>query len=172
MKSFTALLAMAVAPIATLPAAAQTLDLPPRKAGLWQVTTVSEGAMRVPPITVSMCLDAATDGALWDYVMKKSWDGCKLAMKHEGKTRLIDADCPSPLLAMRSKTEITGDFQAGYTIKTEAAMQLGPRGGWSPPTFTTQTAKWQSADCPGLEPGDITVFKDLKINIKKLTGAK
>ncbi|MGE0850865.1 MAG: hypothetical protein AB7O44_14745 [Hyphomicrobiaceae bacterium] len=47
------LLAAALVPIAPLTAAAQTLDLPVRKAGLWQVTTISEGGMKVPPIAVA-----------------------------------------------------------------------------------------------------------------------
>jgi hypothetical protein len=146
MNRFVVLLAAAPVPIATLTAAAQTLDLPRRKAGLWQVTTVSEGGMNVPPITGQVCLDAATDREIWVYMMKKSSDGCKLVAKRQGQTHVIDADCPSPLLPAKMKTEITGDFQSNYTIRTEATMQLGSI---KDVTLTTQTASWKKRGLPG-----------------------
>jgi hypothetical protein len=34
--------------------------------------------------------------------------------------------------------------------------------------LTTQTASWKGADCPGMKPGDITMFGGVKVNIKQL----
>jgi hypothetical protein len=103
--------------------------------------------------------------------MKNTWDGCKLSMKRQGQARVVDADCPSPLLPAKAKTEITGDFQSSYTIRTEATL-LGPI---KDLTLTTQTANWKSADCAGMAPGDISVAPGIKVNVKQLklqSGAK
>jgi hypothetical protein len=34
--------------------------------------------------------------------------------------------------------------------------------------LTTQTATWKSADCPGMKPGDISLFGGVKMNINQL----
>lgn len=159
-------LLLAVAAGLALPAAAQSLDLPRRKAGLWEITTTMEKPRGMPEMEVRMCLDAATDRELMDYALKLSGDQCKsLTTKRQGRSYVIDADCSFAGAATKTKTVITGDFNSAYTVRIEGTMEAG-KGPQS--TLLTQEAKWKGADCPGMKPGDITMFGGIKINIKQL----
>jgi hypothetical protein len=44
------------------------------------------------------------------------------------------------------------------------------RGGDKPPVTTrmTHAATWKSADCPGMKPGDMTLFGGVKVNVKQM----
>jgi hypothetical protein len=166
MKIPTSVLIASAALATPLALGAQTLDLPPRKAGLWDVTTVVEKPAGVPMVTAQMCLDPATDRELMDYALKLSGNCKSLAAKREGKGLVIDADCTIGGKATKSKVVLTGDFQSAYTARIEGTMDGGGKGPQS--MLTTQTASWKGADCAGMKPGDITMFGGVKINIKQL----
>ena len=80
---------------------------------------------------------------------------------------MIDADCTFGPTASKTKTVITGDFSSAYTVRTEGTMEGGSEKG-PQSTLMTQTARWKSADCPGMRPGDISMFGGIKVNIKQL----
>ena len=162
-----AILVAAVLPIA---ATAQTLDLPPRKAGLWEITTSIEKPKGMPALAAQMCLDAATDREMMDYALRLTGGSCKsLTAKRQGQTFVIDADCKFGPTANKTRTVITGDFQSAYTVRTEGTMEGGPGAEKGPqPTLMTQTAKWKGADCTGMRPGDISMFGGIKLNVKQL----
>lgn len=146
---------------------AQTLDLPPRKAGLWEIATTVEKPRAAPPITAQMCLDAATDREMMEHALKLSGTCKRLTARREGETLVIDADCTLSGKATRSRTVITGDLQSAYAVRSEGTMDGG--GDKRPhPMLITQTATWKSATCPGMKPGDISMFGGIKVNIKQL----
>ncbi|HWE19129.1 MAG TPA: DUF3617 family protein [Hyphomicrobiaceae bacterium] len=146
--------------------AAQTLDLPARKAGLWDISTVVEKPAGMPTVTAQMCLDPATDRDLMDHALKLTGGNCtSLTTKSEGRTLIINAECTFAGKATKSRTVISGDFKSAYTARTEATMGRGDK---VQATVTTQTAAWKSADCPGMKPGDITMFGGVKVNVKQL----
>jgi hypothetical protein len=167
------LLAALAAPIAL---SAQTINLPPRKPGLWEVSTTierpkhgapAEKTKAMPSISAQMCLDTSTDRDLMDYTLKFTEGKCRsLTSKRDGRSIIIDADCTFGGRATKSKTVITGDFQSAYTIRTEGTMEGGSNGPQA--MLTTQTATWKSADCPGMKPGDISLFGGVKMNINQL----
>ena len=165
----TIVLAVAVL-TAPLALAAQTLDLPPRKAGLWEITTVFEKPKGMPQLAAQMCLDAATDREMMDYALRLTGGSCKsLTGKRQGQTYVIDADCKFGPTTNKTKTVITGDFSSAYTVRTEGTMEGGPGSEKGhQPTLMTQTAKWKGADCPGMKPGDISMFGGIKLNVKQL----
>jgi len=71
MKRPTAFLLAAAAVLAApLALSGQTLDLPPRKAGLWEITTAIEKPRGMPSMAAQMCLDPATDRELMDHALK------------------------------------------------------------------------------------------------------
>ena len=177
MRPAAALLAAAVTAV-PIALGAQALNLPPRKAGLWEVTTVierqkatetppAEKSRASPPISAQMCLDAATDRELMDYTLKFTEGTCRsLTSKREGKSIVIDADCTFGGKVTKSRTVITGDFQSAYTMRTEGIMEGGSKGPQA--MLTTQTASWKSSECPNMKPGDITLFGGVKVNINQL----
>jgi hypothetical protein len=167
MKTPTAVLIAAGVLATPLALGAQTLDLPPRKPGLWDVTTVVEKPAGVPMVTAQMCLDPVTDRELMDYALKLSGNCKSLTARREGKSLVIDADCTIGGKATKSKVVLTGDFQSAYTARIEGTMDGG--GSKGPQSMlTTQTASWKGAGCPGMKPGDITMFGGVKVNIKQL----
>ena len=146
---------------------AQTLDLPPRKAGLWEIATTVEKPRAAPSITAEMCLDAATDREMMEEALKLSGTCKRLTTRREGKTLVIDADCTLSGKATQSRTVITGDFQSAYTVRSEGTMEGGKDKG-PQAMLMTQTATWKSAACPGMKPGDISMFGGIKVNIRQL----
>jgi hypothetical protein len=162
----TALL-LTAALTAPLALEAQTLDLPPRKAGLWEITMTVEKPKGMPAITSKTCIDQATDREMMDYALKMSGTCKSLTVKREGKSLVIDSDCTFAGKQTKSRTVLTGDLQSGYSSRTEGTMDDGdgkkPRA-----TLVTQTATWKSADCPGMKPGDITMFGGVRLNIKQI----
>jgi hypothetical protein len=162
------ILLIAAAGTLALPAAAQTLDLPPRKAGLWEVTTTLEKPRGMPPMAAQMCLDAATDRDLMENALKLTGGNCtSLNTRRQGQTYVVDADCRFGSTTAKSKTVISGDFGSAYTLRMEGTTEDGAGKGRQPAVMT-QTAKWKSANCPGMRPGDITMFGGIKVNIKQL----
>jgi hypothetical protein len=176
MKKHTAVLLAAAAAATPLALRAQTLNLPSRKAGLWEISTTIERQKDTaptdkpkasPPISAQMCLDASTDRELMDYALKFTEGKCKsLTSKRDGKSIVINADCTFGGRAAKSKIVFTGDFQSAYTMHTEGTIEGGSKGPQA--MLTTQTATWKSADCPGMKPGDITLFGGVKMNINQL----
>jgi hypothetical protein len=161
--------ALLAAAALTVPVAlgAQTLDLPQRKAGLWEITMTVDQPKGMPAMTSKMCVDPATDREMMDYALKMSGTCKSLTTKREGKSLVIASDCIFAGKQTKSRTVLTGDFQTGYTSRTEGTMDDGdgkkPRA-----TLVTQTATWKSADCPGMKPGDVTMFGGVKLNIKQI----
>ncbi len=168
MRPTAILLAAALA--APLTAGAQTLDLPARKAGLWEIAMATEKPKGVPPFTTKVCLDPATDRELMDYGLKLAGGKCKsLTSRRQGQSYVIDADCSIAGAASRTRIVIAGDFGSAYTLRVEGTVEGLPASGKGPQsTQMTQTATWKSAECPGMKPGDMTMPGGLKVNIKQL----
>lgn len=167
MSRSTKVLLAAAALVTPLALRAQTLDLPPRKTGLWEINMESSGGL--PSMTTRMCIDAATDREMMDYALKQTGRDCKTALRREGSTYTIDTDCTVGGAAVKSKTVISGDFKSAYIARIEGTIEGMPGGGkGSQPIRMTQTAKWKSADCPGMKPGDISMLGGIKINIKQM----
>jgi len=165
-----AVLLAAAALAAPLAASAQSLDLPARKAGLWEIAMTVEKPQALPAITTKVCLDAATDRELMDHGLKLTGSKCRsLTAKRQGRSYVIEADCKIAGAMTKSRTVMAGDFGSSYTVRTEGTME-GGRGGEKGPqsTLVTQTATWKSADCPGMKPGDMTIAGGIKVNIKQL----
>lgn len=152
------------------------LNLPARKAGLWEISTTIERQRMTapdekpkpsPPISAQMCLDPSTDRDLMDYTLKFTEGNCRsLTSKRDGKSIVIDADCTFGGKVAKSKTVFTGDFQSAYTMRMEGTIEGGSKGPQA--MLTTQTATWKSSECPNMKPGDVTLFGGVKVNIGQL----
>ena len=165
------LAAAVVAMAATLAAAAQTIDLPPRKAGQWEVRMVTEKPASGPSMHAQMCIDAATDRDLMDFGLKMSKDSCKrYDVKRAGAAWVIDAECTFGPVRSTTKTTISGDFQSTVTVRTEGTTEGFPGAGSGPQrTLMTQTARWVGAACTdGMRPGDISMGGGIRMNVKQV----
>ncbi|MBX9588199.1 MAG: hypothetical protein K2X43_02770 [Hyphomonadaceae bacterium] len=166
------LIPAALALLAPLAAAQQTLDLPPRKPGQWEVRMVSERPVGGLNVTSQMCIDAATDREMMEFGLKMSKGSCpRFDMKRAGATTwVIDAECTFGPVKSVTKTTISGDFQKTLTVRIEGTMDGVPGGGQGPqPTLMTQTATWKAATCAdGMKPGDLSLGNGLKMNVKQM----
>ena len=152
-------------------AVAQETNFPPRRPGLWSVQTVTERPEGGPKINARMCIDAATDRDLMDFGLRMSKDTCKrYDVKRSGKTWTIDAECSFGPVKSVTRTRVSGDFQARVTVRIEGTTEGMPIGGARGPQETrmTQEARWVSATCDGLQPGDVAMDGGMKINVKQM----
>lgn len=167
--------AAATTAVLATPTWAQAPELPTRRAGQWEVTTVAEKPIAAKPVVTQMCLDAATDRELMSFGLRMSKETCKrYDVKRAGKGWSIDAECSFGRMTNVSHTTISGDFQSAVTVRVEGTMdglKAGAAGGEPQPTLVTQTSRWVSATCAnGMVPGDISMGKGIRLNIKQLKG--
>ena len=155
----------AIVAIGVLPAFAAQIELPPRKAGQWQVE-MDTGAG--PATTITMCLDEATDAAMMQVGLSMSEDMCaNLNTTRDGDTIVIDATCTLGTMTTTSHSVISGDFQSAYTIEIASTIEGAPEG-MPAQSNITQRVTWTGACADGLAPGDMMMPGGMKMNVKDL----
>jgi hypothetical protein len=156
----------AVAAFCALPAHA--LDLPARKAGLWEIKMTFEGR-NIPGQTSQHCIDAATDKQMNAIGNGATQGACsKQDVQRVGATIVVDSVCKFGDATTTSHAVMTGDFNSAYTVKVNSKREGGralpgmPADGAS--TMTIE-AKWLGACAADQKPGDIVMAGGRKINI-------
>ena len=152
--------------LALLPALdARAVEMPLRKPGLWEMKMARTGSP-MPAMTMQHCTDETTDKAMSTAFQPMSKEICS---KHEVQQTatgyVTDSVCNLAGVAMTSHSEITGDFNSTYTVKTNSHSEHGPPGLPSDSTMTIE-AKWLGACKPDQKPGDIVMPGGFKLNIK------
>jgi hypothetical protein len=169
------LLIVTAAILAAAPALA--LDLPTRKAGLWELKMIFEGR-NLPPTVMKHCTDAATDRLMNANFGGSNEQACsKQDMKTSGGTITIDSVCKFGEATTSSHAVITGSFDSAYTMKVASTRQGGPpMPGVAPGAETHMTieAKWTGACAAGQKPGDVIMSNGMSMNVldmQKMRGA-
>jgi hypothetical protein len=141
--------------ICAAPAAA--LDLPERKAGLWELKMAFEGG-NMPAQTAEHCIDAETDKLMSATGGSMVQDMCsKPDVKKTGDTFVVDSTCKIGPYASSSHAVISGDFNSAYTVKV-VSKQEGPAIPGMPAERTmTIDAKWVGACKADQKPGDMII---------------
>jgi hypothetical protein len=149
-----------------LPApAAQAVEAPVRKAGLWEMKIVRTGSP-MPEMTMQHCTDETTDKAMSTGFAQASNETCaKRDIQKTATGYVIDSVCSVAGISGTGHVDITGDFNSAYTVKTTVHSDGGPS---SPPRELTITieAKWLGACKPDQKPGDTVMPGGYKMNIK------
>jgi len=96
------------------PAAA--LDLPNRKPGLWQITTIL-GHTQSPPQVMQQCVDAATDKLLQEKYSLGEQTCPKREVSRSGSRIVVDSSCRIGDMALTMHAVFDGDFDSAYTVK-------------------------------------------------------
>jgi Protein of unknown function (DUF3617) len=160
------ILLVALSLIATTPACA--LDLPARKAGLWEVKMTFEGR-NLPPQVMQQCIDAATDKMMNALGGSLQQNMCsKQDVQKVGNTLVIDSVCEIAGMKTTSHGVVSGDFNSNYTVKMTSTRTGGPAIPGMPAdgkSDMTIEAKWISACKPDQKPGDMIMADGRKINI-------
>ena len=152
--------------LALLPApGARAVEAPVRKPGLWEMKVVRTGAP-IPEMTMQHCTDETTDREMTTGIAPATRDTCsKRDLQQTATGYVADSVCSVAGVSTTSHAEISGDFNAAYTVKTTSHSDGGPSG---LPRNTTMTieAKWLGACKPDQKPGDIVMPGGFKLNVK------
>lgn len=152
------------------PALADNVQIPIRKAGLWELTTQIGGVSKTdtPPMTIQQCTDESVDRQM-NRMSSDTMKCTKQGMTKSGSSYIADSVCSVGDATVTSHSEATGDFNSAYSIKTTAKSS----GGNLPPEMvTTIQAKWLSACKADQKPGDILMPGGIKMNISDLQKMK
>src|SRR5437868_3254226 len=137
-------------------------DLPLRKAGLWEMKIVTGSGL--PDMTMQHCTDETTDKDMSNTVSPMAKQVCTKQDVRKTATGFVsDSVCTVAGVSMTSHSEIVGDFNSGYTVKTTAHIQRGDK---PLDTVTTIEAKWLGACKADQKPGDIVMPGGFKLNVK------
>jgi len=159
------LLALAAAP------EARAVDLPVRKAGLWEMKIVQSGAS-MPEMTMQHCTDETTDKEMSTAFSPMGKEMCsKQDIQKTATGYVSDSVCGVAGVTVTSHAEITGDFNFAYTVKATSHAERGA-GGAPHDTVSTIEAKWLGACKADQKPGDILMPGGMKMNIKDMEKLK
>ena len=159
------LLALAAAP------EARAVDLPVRKAGLWEMKIVQSGAS-MPEMTMQHCTDETTDKEMSTAFSPMGKEMCSKQDIQKTSTGYVsDSVCGVAGVTITSHAEITGDFNSAYTVKSSARSEHGPSGAPRDSTSTIE-AKWLGACKADQRAGDIMMPGGMKMNIKDMEKLK
>jgi Protein of unknown function (DUF3617) len=143
---------------------ARAADLPIRKAGLWEMKVVRTGSP-LPEMTMQHCTDETTDKQMSTAFSPLSKEICsKNDVLQTATGYATDSVCSVGGAAMTSHSDITGDFNSAYTVKTTTHSERGPAG-LHDATMAIE-AKYLGACKPDQKPGDIVMPGGFKINVK------
>lgn len=157
----------ALALIVLAPCSAAAFELPPRKAGLWDLHMGVEGrpgGMR----GIQQCTDGETDKFL-----NSAFGGMKAEMcskqdsKKVGDTLVIDSVCNISGKNTVSHAVVTGSFDRAYIIKVTSRPE-GAQPGSEAETHLTVEAKWAGPCKADQRPGDIILPGGIKMNVREL----
>jgi hypothetical protein len=148
--------------LASAPARAD--ELPTRKAGLWEMKVAKVGAV-IPEMTMQHCTDEATDKDMINTVSPLAKQICtKQDVQKTATGYVTDAVCSVAGVSMTSHSEISGDFNAAYSVTTKSHLDKGPD---SLRDTTTKIEAKYLGDCkPNQKPGDIVMPGGFKLNVK------
>jgi hypothetical protein len=151
-------------------------EIPPRKAGLWEIHTVRqevrtrrETTIGVPPKAFQECIDASTDQMLLlktgflsicpTRTVQRSGDAVSIASACTIKDRTAKAE------TAETHTKITGRLDSAYTVFGTYAMggDAVPTG-WAEMSEMTE-AKWLGPCAAGQKPGDVIRDDGSKVNV-------
>ena len=149
---------------------ALAVELPVRKAGLWEMKMVRTGGA-IPDMTMQHCTDATTDKQM-STSFSPGKDTCSRQDIQKTATGYVsDSVCGVASMTITSHAEITGDFNSAYTVKVTSKTEGGPSGVPRDGT-TTIEAKWLGACKPDQKAGDIVMPGGMKMNIGDLDKLK
>jgi hypothetical protein len=158
--------------LATLAAPdAAAVELPVRKAGLWEMKMLRPGAP-APEMTMQHCTDETTDKAMSSSFSPASKDMCsKQDIQKTAAGYVTDSVCTVAGVTMTTHSEIVGDFNSAYTVEATSHSQGGPAA--VPRDSTTAIeAKWLGACKADQKPGDIMMPGGVKMNITDMERLK
>lgn len=140
-------------------------NLPPRKAGLWEITV---GAAGRPAQAMKQCIDSATDAKM----MQMGGDmagkmGCQSSgVQKQGDKYISQSTCNFNGSKVNSSSTFSGDFSTQYSGESTSTYDP-PLMGMSTMSSTI-SAKYLGPCEAGQAPGDLIMPGGMKVNINSI----
>jgi hypothetical protein len=153
------------------PPPAAALDMPVRKAGLWELKMEFAGR-NLPAQVMRQCTDAATDK-----MMNLNFGGSneKACSKHDvsmnGGAITVDSVCKFGDATTTSHAVVSGSFDSAYTVDVASTSEGGRSIPGMPPGGATHMkieAKWLGPCAAGQKPGDVIMANGMKMNVLEM----
>lgn len=150
----------------SVPAGAQNIDLPIRKEGLWQMSTIVSGA---PATTSTLCMDKSFSKEMLQMGGSMQKELCsRNEMTRDGDKVHMQSVCKFG--------ESTATSKGTAVFRGDTAYRMDMQSSYSPPLMgmkeakTTVEAKWLGPCKPGQKPGDVTMANGMTFNIRAMGG--
>jgi len=157
--------------LAVLPGLAAAVELPIRKAGLWELKMLRAGSP-TPEMMMQQCTDETTDKQMSANFSPMAKQNCSRNDTQQTATGYVtDSVCSISGTTMSSHSEITGDFNSAYAVKVTSHNDKPMAGAPADSTVTLQ-ARWLGACAADQRPGDIVMPGGFKLNIKDMEKLK
>jgi hypothetical protein len=161
-----------IAATVLLAAPASALDLPTRKAGLWEIKMEFQGRSNLPVQVMKQCTDATSDKLMTSNFGGAAERDCpKRDIKNSGNTITIDSVCKFGAATSTSHAVVSGDFNSAYTVDVISMHEGGPPVPGAAPgreTHMSIAAKWVGPCAAGQKPGDIVMSNGMTMNVLDL----
>jgi len=151
------------------------VDLPTRKAGLWEMTMDFHNS-RLPHQTMKQCTDADSDRLMNLNFAGSNEQACsKKDIVRSSDGFVVDSVCNFSGMTTTSHAVVTGSFDSAYAVDVSSTRSGGPHvpgmaaNGQS---HMTITAKWLGPCAAGDRPGDVIMSNGVKMNVLDLQKAR
>ena len=155
--------------ILVLATPAHAVDLPTRKAGLWELTMDFHNT-RLPHQTMKQCTDAVSDRLMNMNFAGSNEQACsKKDIARTGDGYVIDSVCTFGAMTTTSHAVVTGSFDSAYEVDVNSTRKGGPAGiAPNGASHMTITAKWIGPCAAGQKAGDVTMANGMTMNVLDL----
>lgn len=147
---------------------ALALDMPSRKAGLWELKTEFVGR-KLPGREMKHCVDAATDKLMNSGFGGTAARNCsQREINRFGNITTVNSKCTIGGATVTSHAVMTGDFNSAYTVDVTSTRQGGAAVPGLPAKGTAHmkiAATWLGPCQAGQRPGDIILPNGKTINV-------
>jgi hypothetical protein len=133
---------------------AAAAELPRRKAGLWRVETVMQGAP-MPMGPVELCVDQKSDDIMRQRMDERKQECDKMDWRRDGDTFHISSVCKMAKTVATTEGTFTGSFDSAYHADLHVTFAPPLHGRAS--SDMTISAKWLGPCKPGQKAGDVVM---------------
>jgi hypothetical protein len=156
-------------------APASAVDLPTRKAGLWELTMNFHNT-RLPHQTMRQCTDADSDRLMNLNFAGSNEQACsKKDIVPNGTGYVVDSICNFGGVTTTSHAVVTGSFDSAYSVDVNSTREGGPAmpgAAVGAASHMTIAAKWLGPCAAGEKPGDVIMSNGMKMNVIELQKAR
>ena len=148
----------------TLAGSAGAVDMPKRKAGLWEINTRMEGMPNMGPM--QQCIDQNTDNLMQQQAKKEKMDCSAMDIKPQGNKLTIHSVCKVEGTTATTDAVFVGAFDSAYKGDMNTKFSP-PMHGMSESKMSIE-AKWLGACKPGQKPGDVIMPNMGSMNMNEM----